>query len=85
MAGLGNVDAFGSDFKTHGDMEVICEGGLLVGFAIVIGVFEDDELVAWLGISDAVVRVAGHGGNPETSLVVECYLHRVGKVGEFFF
>ena len=82
---LGNVDALGSDFKTHGDMQVAGEGGLLVGFAIVIGVFEDDELVAWLGVSDAVVRVAGHGGNPETSFVVECYLHRVGKVGEFFF
>ena len=85
MAGLGDVDAFGSDFKTHGNMQVICEGGLLVGFAIVIGVFEDDELVAWLGISNAVVRVAWHGGNPETSLIIECHLHWVGEVGEFFF
>ena len=84
MSGLGNVDAFGSDFKTHGDMQVAGESGLLVGFAIVIGVFEDDELVAWFRISNAVVWVTGHGSNPETSFVVECYLHRVGKVGEFF-
>ena len=66
-------------------MQVICEGGLFVGFAVVIGVFENDELVTWFRVSDTVVRVAGHGGNPETPLVVECYLHRVGKIGEFFF
>ena len=82
---LGNVDAFGCDFESDRDMEIAGEGRLFVGFAVVVRVFEDDEFVGGFGVADTVVRVAGHGGNPEAAFVIEGELHWVGEVGEFFF
>src|SRR4051812_20481835 len=42
---LGNDDAAVIKFKTGGAMEMICKHGAFVGFAIAIGIFEDEEFV----------------------------------------
>jgi len=66
-------------------VEVIGENGFLICFAVVVGVFEDKELVVWFGVAGFVVGVGGHGGDPEAALVVEGELDGIGEVGEFFF
>lgn len=66
-------------------MEIVGEDDFLVGFAVVVGVFVNEELVVGLGIAGFPMWVGGHGGDPKTALVVEGDLNGVGEVGEFFF
>ena len=79
---LREIHTLGGQLETDGQVQVAGEDRLLVGLSVVIGVFEDDELVIGPGITRSVVRVAGHHRDPEASLVVEGHLHRVLQVGE---
>ena len=64
---------------------MIGEDRFFVGFAVVVGVFEDEEFVVGFGVAGFPMRVGGHGGHPEAALIVEGDLDGVGEVGEFFF
>ena len=64
-------------------VESIHEGGELVGFAILVGVFEDDDSV-WWGETRNGVREGGHGDRPESTASIEGDLHRVAEFGEVF-
>ena len=79
---LREVHTLGGQLEADGQVEISGEDRLLVGLPVVIGVFEDDELVIGPGITRSVVRVAGHHRDPEASLVVEGHLHRVLEIGE---
>ena len=82
---LRDVDAFGSDFEADRDVELVREHRLLVGFAVAVGVLEDQELVVRQRITRAVVRVGRGRGDPEAALAVERHLHRLLEVREFLF
>ena len=56
----------------------------LVGLAVAVGVFEDQELVVHL-LLGLPVRVARPDGDPEPALGVERHLHRLGQLGKFLF
>jgi hypothetical protein len=42
---LGEIDAFGGDLEADRNMQLVGEDGLLVGLAVAVGVFEDQDLV----------------------------------------
>ena len=65
-------------------MQVAGEGGLLVCFTIVVRVFENDQLVGRFRVADTVMRVTRHGRDPESTLIIECHLDRVGEILELF-
>ena len=58
-------------------MKIIGKNDLTVGLSVVVGIFENNQLVLWLGISDPVVRIAFHGGDPEAPFVIKGKLHRI--------
>ena len=78
---LRDVEPAVGDLEAGRQMEAIGEHRLLVGFAVAIGVFEDQDLVID-GHAGQVLWVAGHRGDPEPALRVERHLHRVGKLGK---
>ena len=65
-------------------MKSVGEDRLFVSAAVVVGVFEDEKFVVGLGVARFVVRVAGHGGDPEAAFVVEGKLDWIGEVGKLF-
>ena len=73
-----------AEFEAHGQVQAVREDGLLVGLSVMIGVFENEQLVIRFGVARFVVWVAGHGGNPEPPFVVEGELDRVGEIGKLF-
>ena len=74
----------GAKFEAHGQVQAVRENGLLVGLSVMVGVFENEQLVIRLGVARFVVRVTGHGGNPKPPLVVEGELDRIGEIGKLF-
>ena len=66
-------------------MELIREDRLLVGLAVAVGVFEDQELVVRQRVAGTVVRVGRGRGDPEAALGVERHLHRLLEVRELLF
>jgi len=83
---LGEIDAaLGVEGEGEGDEEVLGEGGALVGFAVGIGVLEDDEFVVGLvaGVDVGVdVGVGGGAGDPEAAAAVPAHLDGAGEFGE---
>ena len=65
-------------------MEVVGPSGALVGFAILIGVLENDDLIAWF-LTGIDVRVGDGGGDPEAAAFVPAHLDGAGHFGEIFF
>ena len=80
---LGNIDALGRKLDADGQVQLVGEDGFLVRLAVAIGVFINEDLVVRQRVAGAVVRVGGHGGDPEAALVVKGELHGIGEVGEF--
>ena len=78
---LRDVEPAVGDLEAGRQMEAIGEHRLLVGFAVAIGVFEDQDLVID-GHAREVLWVAGHRGDPEPALCVERHLHGIGKLGK---
>ena len=70
------------NLKSDRDVEVVREIDLLVRFTIVVGILEDDQLVAREGVAYTVMGITGHGRDPQPPLVVEGHLNRVGQVGK---
>ena len=58
--------------------------GEFVGFAITVGVLENDDAVAEFG-SGGAARVVGPDGDPKTAFGVPGHLHRFGELGKFAF
>ena len=80
---LGDVHAFRCELEADGDVEVVCEDGLLIGFAVAVGVLEDDQLIVGQGIAGTVVWVGRGRGDPESTFAVERHLDGLFEVGEF--
>ena len=70
---VGDVGAAVGWEDAGGDEEALVEDGAFVGFAVVVGVFEDDDFVR-LFLSGFDVRVDGGAGDPETAFLVPCHL-----------
>ena len=66
------------------DVQVSGPGGALVGFSILVGVFENDDFITGL-LSGIDVRISHGGGNPEASAIVPTHLDGAGHFGEVFF
>ena len=65
------------------DVKIVGPGGAFVSFSILVGVFEDDNLIAGF-LAGIDVRI-GHGsGNPEASAVVPTHLDGAGHFGKVF-
>ena len=82
---LGKINAFGGELEADGQIEVICKHGFLVGFAVAVGVFVDEQFVVGQSVAGAIGRIGGHHGDPKAALVVEGELHGVCEIGELFF
>ena len=82
---LRNIHPFGGNLKSNRNVQIVCKCGLLVCFAVIIGVFKNNQLVCRSFVPRLVVRVARHGGYPESSLVVKGDLHGIGQVWKRFF
>ena len=80
---LGDVDALRRDLEADRDVEVVGEDRLLVGLAVAVGVFEDDDLVVGHRVARAVRRVGRRRGDPEATFGVEGHLHGLLQVREF--
>ena len=88
---MGEVGFFGAEdaavaIKDEGerDVKVIGPGGAFVGFAILIGVFENDNFIARF-LAGINMRVGDGGGDPKTAVFVPAHLDRAGHLGEIFF
>ena len=66
-------------------MKVVCKGGLLVRFSVVVGVFQDDQLIRWTRVARLVMRIARHGGYPKAAFVVKGHLYGIGQVWKLLF
>ena len=78
---LGDQDAAVGELEPGRAVQAVGEDGLLVGLAVAVGVFEDQELVVHL-LLGLPVRVGRPAGDPEPALGVERHLHRLGQLGE---
>ena len=78
---LGDQDAAVGELEAGRAMQAVGEDDPLVGLAVAVGVFEDQELVVHflLGLP---VRVGRPAGDPEAALGVERHLHRLGQLGK---
>ena len=75
---LRDEHAASAEFETGRHMQSVGEDGPLVGAAVAVGVFKDQNLVA-RHLAGEVLRVGLHRADPEPALGVERHLHRVGK------
>src|SRR5680860_1769341 len=57
---LRNVYTFGRKLKTYGHAQAVGKNGLLVGLAIIIGIFQNEQLIVRFGVSRFVGRIARH-------------------------
>jgi len=65
-------------------VQTIGEYGAFVGFAVMIGVFEDEDFVLRKGPGSGMWP-GGHGDDPESAFAVESDLDGVFEFGELFF
>ena len=79
---LRNVHTFFGNFKAQRQMQAIRENTLLVGLAVVIGIFKNDDFVGRLRVARLLKRIARHGGYPEAPFVVERHLHGFRQIGK---
>ena len=78
---LHEQDAVLEKLETGGAVETVEPHGAFVGAAILVGVFEDEDLVAVLGEWRAL-GVVGPDGDPQAALGVEGHLHRLREFGK---
>ena len=83
LAGLGDDDAILVEGESVGELEAFRKDGALVGLAVAVGVFEDEDGV--------VGEVAGKGEgvacktvDPQAAAGVELDLEGIDEFGEFF-
>ena len=69
------------ELEAGGVVEVAGEHRALVGLAVAVGVFEDEQLVVHRRLR-LPVRVVLPGRDPQPALGVERHLHRVDELGE---
>ena len=81
VGGLGDEHAAVAELEAGRAVQVVGEDGHLVGLAVAVGVFEDQELVVHL-LLGLPVRIGRPDGDPEPALGVERHLHRLGQLGE---
>ena len=79
---LGEIHAFRGELEADRQVKVLGEHRLLVGLAVTVGVFEDQELVVGQRVAGSVVRVGRGRRDPEPAAGVEGHLHRLLQVGE---
>ena len=82
---MGHVDVFMGFELAPEDVKHVSEDSHLVCFAVVIGVFKDQDFIIRLAVSRLVVRIAGHSGDPESAFAVEGRLNRISEFREFSF
>ena len=87
---MGEVWFFGAEdaavaIKDEGerDVKVIGPGGAFVGFAILIGVLENDDFITGF-LAGINMRVGDGGGDPKTAVFVPAHLDGAGHFGEVF-
>ena len=82
IGGLHDEDAVFEKLETGGAIQAVEEGGAFVGFAVAVGVLEDNELVLDGG-GGGELGVPGPDGDPEAALGVPGELEGFGEFGEF--
>ena len=80
IRGLANVASAVGEFDSGGEVESLREDGRLIGSAIVVGVFENDDLVVG-GIARFELGVGPGAGNPEAAFGIPSHVDRVGEHG----
>ena len=73
------------EFKTRRADKLVVERSALVRFAIVVGVFQDQQAVAGSSRIGQPLWIVDHAGNPQSSLVVETDLRWIGEFRKVFF
>ena len=88
---MGEVGFFGAENTTvsikdkrEGDVKVIGPSRAFVGFAILIGVLENDNFIAGF-LAGINMRVGDGGGDPKTAMFIPAHLDGAGHLGEIFF
>ena len=81
---LGHQDAAVPEFESGRVVNVAGERGAFVGFAVTIGVFQDQQAIVHL-FGRLPVRIRAPAGDPEPPLGVERHLHRLDQFGEHRF
>ena len=76
-------DAAVAELEAGRAVQAVGEDGHLVGLAVAVGVFEDQDLVVHL-LLGLPVRIARPDGHPQPALGVERHLHRLGQLGNSF-
>ena len=74
LGGVGDVSTAIGGKDCSGDVKVVGKDSGLVGFAIVVGVLEDEDAVVFFGPRDDV-GIHSAGDEPEAALRVEVHLH----------
>ena len=80
VGALRYINALRRQLKADREVQLVGKDRLLVGLAIVVGVFQDDDLVVWLRITRFPVRVRWHGGHPKAPFVIEGQLNGVRQI-----
>ena len=79
---LRKVNSVLAELEAEWEVKIISKDGAFVGFAVLISVFENKNLVVGFD-SWKRVRIGGHGRDPETSGSIKVDRDRVTKLGEF--
>ena len=78
LGAVGDVGAAVAGLDAGGDEQAVGEDGRLVGLAVAVGVFEDEDLVVRL-LARLDLRVDLARRDPEPALRVEVHLDRLGE------
>ena len=81
---LGDDDAIVMEGDAIECIKAFDEGGELVGFSVLVGVFEDDDFI-WRGEAGNGVGEGGHGDDPEAATGIKGDLDGVAEFWELFF
>ena len=84
IGGLHDEDAVLEKLESGGAIQAVEERGAFVGFAVAVGILEDNELVLDGGGGGELGR-PGPDGDPEAALGVPGELEGFGEFGEFLF
>ena len=79
VGSLSDEHAAVGEFKAGRTVQVAGEDGPLVGLAVAVRVFEDQELVVHL-LLGLPVRIGRPAGDPEAAPGIERHLHRLGQL-----
>ncbi len=79
---LGEVDPVLAKFESERKVKIVRKDSPLVGFSILIRVFENEDLVIGLDAGKSM-RVGGHGGDPETSRGIKVEGDWIAKFRKF--